>query len=293
MMGMTHAALTAEPLRGLEPRDIAGYLSRIGHTGSTEPTLETLHALVAAHLRTIPFENLDPLMGVPVFDLTAAALFAKMVRRRRGGFCFEHNGLMRYVLAGLGFDTEALTARVVWMNPAGLQGPPPALTHQLLAVRIPGDAQRYLVDVGFGGQTLTSPLRFAADEVQQTRHEPYRVLAHGAGFVLETRIGDDWRPLYLFTDETRPVADLQLGSWYMSTHPESKFVTGLAASVLTDDARWNLNGRTLTVHHRGGYTERTRLANASAVLDVLMNRFGIDVGGHGDVHLRITEVLDT
>jgi arylamine N-acetyltransferase len=231
-------------------------------------------------------------MGLPVFDLGAAALSDKMVRRKRGGYCFEHNGLMRYVLAGLGFDVQALTARVVWMNPAGLQGPPPPLTHQLLAVRIPGDQQRYLVDVGFGGQTLTSPIRFAAGEVQQTRHEPYRVLEYGAGHVLETLIGDRWQPLYLFTDEPRPLIDLQLGSWYVSTHPASKFVTGLAASIITDEARWNLGGRHLTVHHRDGRSERTRLANASAVLEVLMNRFGLDVGGLGDVHLRITRVLD-
>ncbi|MET0899242.1 MAG: arylamine N-acetyltransferase [Mycobacterium sp.] len=289
---MTHPALTVEPLRGLDPDEIAGYLSRIGYAGPTDPTLETLHAVVSAHLRTIAFENLDPLMGVPVFDLGAAALFQKMVRRHRGGYCFEHNGLMGYVLAGLGFDTQALTARVVWMNPDGLQGPPPPLTHQLLAVRIPGDEQRYLVDVGFGGQTLTSPIRFVAGQVQQTRHEPYRVQEVGAGFALETLIGDNWRPLYLFTDEPRPLIDLQLGSWYVSTHPTSKFVTGLAASIITDDARVNLNGRHLTVHHRDGHSERFRLANASAVLEVLMNRFGIDVGGLGDVHLRITEVLD-
>lgn len=292
MVGMTHAALAVEPLRGLDPVDVAGYLSRIGYAGPTEPTLETLHAVVAAHLRTIAFENLDPLMGIPVFDLSAAALVGKMVRRHRGGYCFEHNGLMRYVLAGLGFDARALTARVVWMNPAGLQGPPPALTHQLLTVRIPGDDQRYLVDVGFGGQTLTSPIRFVVGEEQQTRHEPYRVQEAGAGFVLETLIGDQWRPLYLFTDEPRPVIDLQLGSWYVSTYPESKFVTALAASIITDDARYNLNGRHLTVHHREGHSERIRLANASAVLEVLMNRFGLDVGGLGDVHQRITQVLD-
>lgn len=282
----------AEPVRDTDREDVARYLSRIGYTGSVDPTLETLHALVAAHLRSIAFENLTPLMGVPVFDLSPAALFGKMAHRARGGYCYEHNNLFRYVLAELGYGAEPLSARVVWMNPAGLEGPPPAQTHQLLAVQIRGDDQRYLVDVGFGGQTPTSPIRFAVGDVQQTRHEPYRVREFGHGHVLEALVKDDWRPLYTFTDEPRALIDLQVGSWYVSTHPTSKFVTSLMASVVTDDARWNLNGRNLTAHHRDGDSERIRLNNAAEVLDVLMNRFGIDVGGLGDVHKRITQVLD-
>lgn len=268
------------------------YFARIGYDGDGAATLDTLRSLVAAHLRTIAFENLTPLMGAPVFDLSAEALFAKMVHHARGGYCYEQNGLLRHVLTALGFQVDALSARVVWMHPDGLQAPPPAQTHQLLAVRVPGEDGRYLADVGFGGQTLTSPIRFVADEVQQTRHEPYRVRHLDTGYVLETRIKDDWRPLYVFADEARPQIDLQVGSWYVSTHPESKFVTALMASMVTDEARWNLNGRHLAVHHRDGGSERHELANASGVLEVLMNRFGIDVGGLGDVHKRITAVLD-
>lgn len=279
MVGMSHPCSTA-------------YFTRLGYDGPGAPTLDTLESLVAAHLRTIAFENLTPLMGAPVFDLSAGALFDKMVHHARGGYCYEQNGLLRYVLTDLGFEADALSARVVWMNPDGLQGPPPAQTHQLLAVRIPGDDGRYLVDVGFGGQTMTSPIRFVTDETQRTRHEPYRLRQAGQQYVLETQIKDDWRPLYVFADEARPQIDLQVGSWYVSTHPESKFVTSLMASVVTDEARWNLNGRHLAVHHRDGRSERRELANASGVLDVLMNRFGIDVGGLGDVHKRITEVLD-
>lgn len=273
--------------------DIEAYFARIGYDGPAEPTLETLTALVTAHGTHIPFENLDPLMGIPVFDLSARALFDKMVYRRRGGYCYEHNGLLRYVLCDLGFDVDALTGRVVWMKPDGLDGAPPAQTHAVLAVLAPGAEQRYLVDVGFGGQTLTSPIRFVAGEIQQTPHEPYRIRRHADGFVLEVSIRDTWQPLYTFTDEPRPRIDLQVGSWYVSTHPESHFVTGLTASLITADARWNLRGRNLAVHHRSGDTERIRLDNASQVLDVLMNRFGIDVGGIGDVHARITAVLDS
>jgi arylamine N-acetyltransferase len=203
-----------------------------------------------------------------------------------------------YVLTTLGYAVEGFGARVVWSNPDGLQGPPTAQTHQLLAVRVPdndgrGAGQRYVVDVGFGGQTLTSPIRFEVDLVQQTRHEPYRLREHGTKYVLEALIGGRWRPLYVFADADLPLIDFQVGSWYVSSHPGLRWVHELAASSVTDDARWNLNGRHLAVHHRDGHSEQHELKNASAVLDVLMNRFGIDVGGLGDVHKRITEAINT
>ena len=115
--------------------DVAAYFDRIGYQGPAEPTVETVHALVAAHNRSIPFENLDPLLGIPVADLSAAALSDKLVHRRRGGYCYEHNGLMGYVLDELGFGVERLAGRVVWMNP---DGPLPAQTHQVLSVTVPG-----------------------------------------------------------------------------------------------------------------------------------------------------------
>ena len=84
-----------------------------------------------------------------------------MVRHRRGGYCYEQNGLMAYVLAQLGFDVDLLGGRVVWMNTSGTL---PAMTHLTLAVTVPGVDGRYLVDVGFGGQTLSSPIRLEAEE---------------------------------------------------------------------------------------------------------------------------------
>lgn len=164
--------------------DLSGYLARIGLDGRPRPDLGTLHAIVAAHNRSIPFENLDPLLGIPVADLSAEALSAKLVDRRRGGYCYEHNGLLGYVLEELGFDVERLSGRVVWMRAD--DAPLPAQTHNVLSVAVPGADGRYLVDVGFGGQTLTSPIRLEAGPVQQTRHEPYRL----------TRRGDTtrWRP---------------------------------------------------------------------------------------------------
>ncbi|KUI15574.1 arylamine N-acetyltransferase [Mycolicibacterium acapulense] len=272
--------------------DVAAYLDRIGYTGSTEPTLSTLRALVAAHNRSIPFENLDPLLGIPVVDLSAGALARKLVRRRRGGYCYEHNGLMGYVLEALGYGVQRLAGRVVWMNQSGAL---PAQTHQVLSVRVPADDGPWLVDVGFGGQTLTSPIRLEAGPVQATRHEPYRLREHAEGFLMEAEIRGQWQPLYTFETHPRPQIDLQVGSWYVSTFPESGFVTGLSVALVTDDARWNLRGRNLAIHS-GGDTERVRLDTAADVLAELTGRFGIDLtdlGDHRDFEARVHEVLDS
>jgi arylamine N-acetyltransferase len=167
-----------------------------------------------------------------------------------------------------------------------------------VAVTVPGMDGRFLVDVGFGGQTLTSPIRLEAGPVQQTRHEPYRLLEHGVGappgegYVLQAQVRGEWQPLYIFTTRPQPLIDLQLGSWYVSTHPASTFVVGLTAAVITDDARWNMRGRNLAIHSHGE-TQRIRFDTAAEVVEALTDRFGIDLTGLGDVEARVAEVLDT
>jgi arylamine N-acetyltransferase len=283
--------MTTDIDSGATAIDLAGYCSRIGYDGPREATVETLHAIVAAHNRTIPFENLDPLMGIPVADLGQAALTDKLVQRGRGGYCYEHNGLLAYALDELGYGVERLAARVVWMNPSDEL---PAQSHLVLSVTAPGVDGAFLVDVGFGGQAPTSPIRLQAGPVQSTRHEPYRLRDHGDGYLLEAAIRGEWQPLYMFTTRPQPRIDLEVGSWYVSTHPESIFVTSLTAALVTDDARWNLHGRHLAIHHAGD-TERIRLDTAADVLNALTDRFGIDLddlGDRTDVEARVNEVLD-
>jgi len=272
--------------------DLNAYFDRIGYRGAAEPNLEVLQDLMTAHTGAIPFENLDPLMGVPVDDLSPEALTDKLVHRRRGGYCYEQNGLMGYALAEIGFRVRRLAGRVAWMLPP--DAPLGAQTHTVLAVTFPGSQGSYLVDVGFGGQTLTSPIRFETVNAQQTTHEPYRLNDRGDGLVLQAMVGGEWKPLYVFGTQTVPQIDLKVGSWYVSTHPESIFVTGLMAALTTDDARYNLAGRNLTVHRADG-SEETRLDDAAAVVDVLSERFGIDVAGLGErgaLEARIGQVLD-
>lgn len=273
--------------------NLGEYFERIGYGGATAPDLDVLQALVSAHTKAIPFENLDPVMGVPVDDLGPAALARKLVQRGRGGFCYEQNGLMGYVLTELGFRVRRLAGRVVWMRPPDAPAPPPQ-THTVLAVTFPGSHGSYLVDVGFGGQTPTSPLRIETGTVQQTTHEPYRLDDRGDGLVLQAQVRGEWQPLYEFSTRTAPDIDLAVGSWFVSTHPSSHFVTGLTAARVTDDARLNLAGRNLAIH-RADASEKIRLDDAAAVVDTLRDRFGInvsDVGERGALQARLDKILD-
>lgn len=272
--------------------DLNGYFDRIDYHGAAEPNLEVLRDLVTAHTRTIPFENLDPLMGVPVDDLSPESLADKLVRRGRGGYCYEQNGLMGYALAEIGFRVRRLAGRVVWMVPP--DAPVGAQTHTVLAVTFPGSVGPYLVDVGFGGQTLPSPIRLETGSVQQTTLEPYRLRDRRDGLVLEAQIRGEWQSLDEFTTRTRPDIDLRVGSWWVSTHPSSHFVTSLTVARVTDGARMNLAGRNLTVHRADG-SEKTRLEDAAAVVDALRDRFGInvdDVAERSALEARIDKILD-
>lgn len=272
--------------------DLAGYFDRIAYRGTAGPSLAVLRELVAAHTRAIPFENLDPVLGVPVDDLGPDALADKLVRRGRGGYCYEHNGLMGHVLAEVGFRVRRLAGRVIWMRPP--DAPLPAQTHTVLAVTFPGSGGSYLVDVGFGGQTPTSPIRIETGSVQQTTLEPYRLEDRGDGLLLAAQIRGGWQPLYQFCTKSTPEIDLKMGSWFVSTHPSSHFVTGLTAARVTEDARLNLAGRNLSIHRAGG-SEKLRLPDAAAVVDTLSDRFGINVADLGEraaVEARIDKVLD-
>src|SRR5579862_8685786 len=161
-----------------EAPDLEAYCRRIGYAGPRTATFDTLAALHRLHPQAIPFENLDTLLKRPV-ALGAAAFERKMMSGGRGGWCFEHNLLLGGVLEALGFGVTGYAARVLWGVPEGVTR---ARTHMLLGVDCD---QPYIADVGFGGLTLTGPLRLVADVEQATPHETFRLVeTRPAGFVL-------------------------------------------------------------------------------------------------------------
>ena len=242
--------------------DLGRYLRRIGYAGDLSPGPALLGALAAHHTAAIPFENLDPLLRVPV-RLDLAWLQAKMIDAGRGGYCFEHNLLLAHVLAALGFRVRGLAARVLWEAPETSR---PPRSHMLLLVDL-GD--RYVVDVGFGGLTLTGALRLEPDVEQATPHEPFRLLRVEDDFVMQAKVAGSWRPLYRFDLQPQILADYEVTNWYLSNHPASRFLDGLIAARAAPGVRYALWNATLAIHSTDGATERRSLPSVAALREVL------------------------
>jgi N-hydroxyarylamine O-acetyltransferase len=249
------------------PIDIDAYCARIGFRGARAPTLETLRAIHALHPQAIPFENLNPLLRRPV-RLDAASLEEKLVRGGRGGYCFEHNLLLRYALEAMRFRVTGLAARVLWNAPPGTVT---SRTHMLLQVDVAGTP--YLADVGFGGLTLTAPLRFVADVEQETPHELARIVSAGTEFHMQARLGTDWHSLYRFDRQEQHPIDYELANWYTSTHPQSFFANGLMVARSDHDRRYTLRNTDFSVYHAGGRHERRVLATIAELKDALTGPF--------------------
>jgi N-hydroxyarylamine O-acetyltransferase len=254
--------------------DPDAYFSRIGYAGSRAPTLETLRALHKLHAAAIPFENLNPLAGWPVW-LDAASIEKKLVHGGRGGYCFEQNLLFSRVLKTLGFGVIDLAARVLWRSRSDDDVRP--RTHMLLLVDVQGE--KHIADVGFGGQSLTGPLRFVTDIEQPTPHEPFRLLridgAEPAEYKLQALVGKVWKTLYRFDLQPQLEGDYELPNHYLCTSDQSHFRTTLAAARALPDRRYGLANNFLSTHHLHGPSERRALKSGAEVRQVLTEIFGI------------------
>lgn len=249
------------------------YLDRIGLAAAPAPTLEGLAALQAAHIAAIPFEALDALTGNGV-DIDADAIAAKLIGRRRGGYCFEQNGLFLRALRALGFDAEGLIGRVRWLLPD--DSPPTPRTH--MAVRVRLDGRPWLADVGFGSAVPPQPLAMDREgAAQPTRHETYRLTRREGGHHrVEAEIAGEWRTLYDLEDAAAPAIDYAVGNWYTSQHPESHFRHQLVAARTTAEARYGLRGNRLTVRRTDGGVEQHYLS-ADAIEAALADIFLLTV----------------
>src|SRR5574337_713923 len=249
--------------------DVDAYFKRIGYGGAGRPTLDTLAAIQLRHIETIAFENLNPLMGWPV-RLDAESLQQKLVRDGRGGYCLEQNLLLKHALDALGFRVTGLAARVLWNM---REGTVPPRSHMLLLVDF--DGGRYVVDAEFGGITLAGPLRLEIDLDQTTPHEPFCLVKAEEEFIEQVQIGDHWVSLYRFSLAEQLLPDYEMANWYLSTHPDSRFVTGLLAARPAPDRHYRLLNNQLTVHHRAGGKDRRLIMSVTDMRETLERDFQI------------------
>ncbi|MFG2086946.1 MULTISPECIES: arylamine N-acetyltransferase [unclassified Spirillospora] len=259
--------------------DLPAYLKRIGHDGDLDPTDGTLRALHRAHTTTIPFENLEIMLGRPV-DLALDAVQAKLVERPRGGYCFEHNRLFAAVLERLGYEVTALSARVT----LGARGTRPS-THALLHVRPPGrsrDEPAWLCDVGFGAGPLEPLLFRDGEEVEQDgwgfRLRKGRTVTTWSpgtvGWELHQRGPDGWVQRHTFAMNETFRIDFEVLNHYVSTSPRSPFTARPFTQKFSSDALHVLDGTNLTTTRPDGTTE-TRAFTPEELPEALATYFDI------------------
>ena len=241
--------------------DVTTYLSRIGYRGTRTPNADTLRALQLAHLQTIPFENLDIHLRRPIL-LDLERLFQKLVVLRRGGLCYELNGLFAALLRALGFPVTYLSARDA--HPDGSYGPEFDHLTLLVQTREDGDAHMmtdWLVDVGWG-DTFCVPLRLDRCDVQVEGARAYRLEQTGINYILwQRQYSGDWEQNYRFTREPRQYADFETMCDYHQTSPQSLFTQQRLCTKATPEGRISLDSMRLITTIHGQRQERTLLGD--------------------------------
>jgi N-hydroxyarylamine O-acetyltransferase len=249
------------------PFDLDAYLRRIGYAGERAATLGVLDEVHLAHATQVPFENLDIHLGRPI-RLDLASLQEKIVRGRRGGYCFEQNALLAAALEHLGFAVTRLLARVrLGANRVT------ARTHQVLQVE--ADGRSWLADVGFGTGGLLRPVPLYAGEVFRQGAWEFRLVEEPTGWVLQSLRGTTWHDVYAFTLEPQFPIDFEMANHFTATYPGSKFVQTLTVQRSTPTVRYTLRGRAFTVERDGQETTRT-IADDEELLRLLADPFGLE-----------------
>lgn len=251
--------------------DIQTYLERIGYDKPTRPDNETLHELHLAHMLTVPFENLDIHLGNPI-QLTEQALWNKLIVHKRGGFCYELNGMFTWLLKSIGFDVTYLNGRVY--NDEGTSHGR-EFDHLTLLVTIPGESSHWLADVGFG-DSFIKPLKFEFNRDQAQGLRAFRLEEVGSGIDL-WRLDFDgvWRRQYFFDLQPRNFpSDYEASCYYHQTSPNSSFTQNRIISRATPDGRITLNSKKLIVTSNG-QKETHRVKNDAEYQELLKTHIGI------------------
>ena len=250
--------------------NIPAYLTRLNYSASVRPDAETLHGLQSAHLLNVPFENLDIGLKRPI-QLSEEALWEKIILRKRGGFCYELNGLFAWLLKQFGFDVTYLNARV--FNREGNLGID--FDHLALLVRVPQESTRWLADVGFG-DSFNEPLSFDEPNEQAQGLRAYRLEQTSRGYITWQKNYDgSWERQYFFDLQPHNFpADYETACLYHQTSIESSFTRRSIISKATPDGRVSLEAGRLIVTTNGQRQERL-VANQEEYQTLLKDLFGV------------------
>ncbi len=243
------------------------YLARIGLESTPDISIDGLQAIHKAQHRTIPFENFDVALGRGV-DPSPEALVRKLVDSKRGGYCFELNGLLLMALTHFGFDVRPLLGRV------HLSGAPTGRGHLILLVSFEGE--QWIVDAGFGAQTPRAPLPLVLEQEIQIDMQTFRLLDNDLyGVMLQGQQNGEWSNLYSFDFSHVCGGDIKYGNHFTSTHPESSFVASCIAALPTDTGLVTLANQTLRIRTAGDVVEQE--LDGANYIESLRTHFGIEL----------------
>jgi len=242
------------------------YFQRIGYKETPDISVKTLGDIHVAHAFSIPFENLSihDLSNNPdqLIKLDKQSLIDKIITKIRGGYCHETNELLAIVLLQLGFKVNRLAARVLKDNIYG---------HKLLLVTI--DKEKYIADVGFGGNGLIAPIPLKTNVIFKQFSEQFKLTKQKTSYVLHTKIKDQWSALYSFNLSSFRAHDYEIFNYYMSHSQNSIFVTNRICAVPTPTGRIILNNLELKIRHNG--QNESKIIPENEYLETLKKYFGI------------------
>jgi len=247
--------------------DAGKYLNRLKIFQKEEAKYSFLEKLQMAHLTTVPFENIDIRQGRKII-LDKEHLFNKIVVHRRGGFCYELNGLFNWLLRKLNFNTSLVSGRVYIRSVDRLT---PEFDHMALLVHLD---RPYIVDVGFG-DCFRNPIALPAGKVEDVSGK-YRVKALNSdqnSYVIQKLEEDKWQPVYSFTAYPRQMADFAEMCQYNQTSPKSHFTQKTICTIATADGRITLSDDSLIINH--GETKRKRTVSQPEIDGILRKYFGL------------------
>ena len=217
------------------------YLQRIEYQGDLTPCLILLNQLQRAHLLSVPFENLDIHLPEEI-RLDVERIFQKVVHRRRGGFCYELNGLFHFLLVELGFEVKRISASV--LGSKGLWGP--EYDHLVNLVFL--DEQWWLTDVGFGDFPFV-PIPLTHQAEVEDRNQRFWVEQLDAKAWMLKKRGPDGQEVekYRFTTIQREYEEFAGMCHYHQTSPDSHFTQNKICTICTPDGRITLSRNKLVI----------------------------------------------
>lgn len=245
------------------------YFKRISYDGGREPNFDNLTILLKQHLTHIPYENLDLLNNRPL-SLSPGDLFCKMICNKRGGFCFELQGLFYYLLKSLGYSVTQYAGRFM-VTPGIIQ----MRRHRVLVVDL--DDRRYVVDVGVRSESPRRPLELVPGLIQEDGISKYKYCKDPFyGWVLmQQETGKGWKTILGFTEEVQIDDDYIMPAFYCEKHPESAFNKFMKISIFTNDSSLTIVGNTYKVYKDAKVVYRQELETNEEARKVLSEIFGI------------------